>query len=112
MIALYLHADGTEDDWQDALPFRFWPLAEIEPVEEEFSEPTHPDHSRYPGHFLFADYLLWSHGYAVNLNQPALGIGTIARVGGPCRTEVADWRLGGGRGLPKNRAGSRRREEP
>jgi hypothetical protein len=57
--------DGiNEGEWDEHL-IRFWPLDEVRPVLQEV-----PDASkRFRGYFVFADYCLWAHGYAVRLGS-------------------------------------------
>lgn len=63
---------------------RFWPLEEVKPIQEEVDAPWV---AQYTGYYLFADYLLWSHAYAIDLN-PA-GQGAIVMVGGKTPHPVA-----------------------
>jgi hypothetical protein len=70
-------ADGTGDDMDEML-YRFWPLAEIKPVQEELADTPHfkyPDRFSYPDCFVFADHCISCWDYAVRLNmdpnQPA-----------------------------------------
>jgi len=54
---------GTEDEHL----IRFWPLSEIEPD----ADPSNPESA----YFVFADYLIWSHGYGINLSAgPSSGV--------------------------------------
>jgi len=66
--------DGMKNGVMDDDGFRFWPLAEVEPVHEELTS-IHPDRQAYPDCFLLADYMIWCWGYAVRLtgdrDQPA-----------------------------------------
>jgi len=71
--------DGTGDEMDDDLFFRFWPLAEIKPVRDVLvdtkSRFQHPDRYLYPDCFVFADHCVSCWDYAVKLtsepDQPA-----------------------------------------
>ena len=78
-IHAYFEAvNGMELHEMDAeCHIRFWPLEEVKPLQDEVDAPWA---AQYPGYYLFADYLLWSHGYAIDLSPT--GQGTIVRVGG------------------------------
>jgi hypothetical protein len=56
--------NGMKDDQSDAHGIHFWPLASVHSVSEELAIPDVPDHASY---FVFADYSLWAHGYAIQL---------------------------------------------
>ncbi|HEY2410273.1 MAG TPA: SMI1/KNR4 family protein [Polyangiaceae bacterium] len=60
--------DGMEDGDTDAHDIRFWRLAEVQPVSAEIPD---ADLGQFPGYFVFADYSVWAHGYAVRLSQGA-----------------------------------------
>ena len=85
-IHAYFEAvNGMESDEMDSeYHIRFWPLEEIKPLREEVDAPWVAEYTSY---YLFADYLLWSHGYAIDLS-PA-GQGTIVMVGGENPQKVA-----------------------
>lgn len=77
-IRAYFQAvDGMEKNEMDADHIRFWPLAEVKPLDAE----------QYRDYYLFADYLLWSHIYAVDLSP--VGSGGIVLVGGKEPRRVA-----------------------
>ena len=77
--------NGMELDEMDSeCHIRFWPLEEVKPLQEEVDAPWV---AQYRGYYLFADYLLWSHGYAIDLSPTSQG--TIVRVGGESPQVVA-----------------------
>jgi hypothetical protein len=58
---------------------RFWPLQEVVPVKQAG---VMKDASRYDGYFLFADYSIWVHGYAINLSPNTPPNPPVAEVAG------------------------------
>ena len=76
--------NGMEKNEMDADHIRFWPLEEVKPLSEDINA---PESAEYRGYYLFADYLLWSHIYAINLSTP--GSGDIVMVGGKEPRRVA-----------------------
>ena len=85
-IHAYFEAvNGMELDEMDSEShIRFWPLEEVKPLQEAVEAPWA---AGYTGYYLFADYLLWSHGYAIDLSPT--GQGTIVMVGGESPQVVA-----------------------
>lgn len=85
-IHTYFEAvNGMEIDEMDSEShIRFWPLEEVKPLREEVDAPWVAEYRDY---YLFADYLLWSHGYAIDLSPT--GQGTIVMVGGESPQVVA-----------------------
>jgi hypothetical protein len=73
MRDFYSLMDGIEYGCTDETLICFWPLAEVNAVEAKlFGQRGIPDYSRllhsFPSRdnfFVFADYLVWSHMYAV-----------------------------------------------
>ena len=65
MRALYLIADGMEEEEADAHGIRLWPLKSVSPIEDEL-----PEMGNHVGRgcFVFADYSMWAHGYALDLS--------------------------------------------
>ena len=85
MRQYFLTVDGMEEDYPvNDIPraIYFWPLAHVKPVRKD-SEALSP----YAHCYLFADYLLWSHGYAICLGQN--GFGEVVVVGGSTPHRVA-----------------------
>lgn len=71
-VADYFRAvDGMNEDESDELGIRFWTLDELRPVVEEL--PT-ADGDAFKDYFVFADYSMWAHGYAVRLDQTATDV--------------------------------------
>lgn len=72
----FMTADGTGDDMDEGL-YRFWPLADLQPVHDVLVSErfTYPDRFAYPDCFVFADHCINCWDYAVRLtrdaNQPA-----------------------------------------
>lgn len=65
----YLRAiDGMNEDEVDQFGIRFWSLGEMREAHEEV--PT-TDADALRNYFVFADYSLWTHGYAVRLGESA-----------------------------------------
>jgi hypothetical protein len=66
-IAEYFRStDGMDEDDVDEHTIRFWRLSEMRPVLEELPG---ANADLFGGYFVFADYSLWAHGYAVHLND-------------------------------------------
>lgn len=66
--AYFEAANGQCEEMGNDL-FRFWPLSEVKPVSEELDSDIHTDRLDFPGYFVFADYLIWSWGYAVKIES-------------------------------------------
>jgi hypothetical protein len=67
--------DGTGDRTVDDLCYRFWSLAEVQPVEDVVAGEL-----SFPGCFVFADHLAESWLYAVNLSMNLLHPAAVYRV--------------------------------
>ena len=64
MRTYFMAVDGMNGEVDDQRMITFWPLEQVKPVTEELpGEP--PENACY---FLFADFLIWSHGYAIRLS--------------------------------------------
>ena len=80
-FASYLTAlGGMSPGTTDEHDFRFWPLAEIKP--DPASKDPAPE-----SNFVFADFLIYSIEYAINLSPAAYA--TIFRLDGPSPTKIA-----------------------
>ena len=80
--AYFVAEDGTGQDMDDEC-FRFWPLAEVRPVEDELDESggvVYPDRFAYPNCFVFADHLMNSWLYAVRLTTDRTQLAPVFRV--------------------------------
>jgi hypothetical protein len=74
--AYFEAVDGSGDIFDDAL-IRFWPLAEVETIAEYHGwEPS--EVPEFDGWFLFADFLIHSHVYAVHLTSDPADSGPVA----------------------------------
>lgn len=63
VVAFYRGVDGmASNDWDEEL-IRWWPIAEVKPVNEDLELV----HDTYGGHFAFADWSLCAHAYALEL---------------------------------------------
>lgn len=71
-------ADGTGDDMDEGL-YRFWPLADVQPVQETSDRIANPDC------FAFADHCINCWNYAVRLTKDAAHLAPVFRVTG-CET--------------------------
>lgn len=66
-IAEYFRSiDGMNESEADEHSIRFWPLAEVRPVLQEIASAKA---EMFGGYFVFADYSLWAHGYAVRVAE-------------------------------------------
>jgi hypothetical protein len=75
--------DGMSEGDCDKQGVRFWSLDELRPVVEEL--PGAND-ERFKGYFVFGDYSMWAHGYAVRLDGMA---NDVILVGGQNPVAVA-----------------------
>ena len=98
-FAEYLRAvDGTSVDESDENVLSFLSLAEIRPVHEVLDESggvVYPDRFAYPNCFVFADYLLSSWLYAIQITADATNLGPVYRVtasDAPVQMEAASFR--------------------
>jgi len=84
-----LAMNGMEEDEVDSdTQIRFWSLAEIRSVVEELGGEV--DCAEYDEQlFLFADYSLWAHGYAIRLAADPRETNVVAIVGGDAPVHAA-----------------------
>ncbi len=81
MQRFYSTVDGMEENDMDPVEqMRFWPIAEVIPVDEELTGER--DVAGCPGFYLFADYSLWAHGYAIDLRPSGSETREIVLIGG------------------------------
>jgi hypothetical protein len=76
-------ADGTGDDMDEGL-YRFWPLAEVQPVHDVLVSErfTYSDRYSYPDCFAFADHCIDCWEYAVRLTKDSSQPAPVFRVTG------------------------------
>jgi hypothetical protein len=60
--SFFLAIDGMNLNEMDNALMRFWPLGELRTALEEL-----PSGDGYAGFYLFADYSMWAHAYAIRL---------------------------------------------
>lgn len=84
MADLFRLHDGMEKNEYDDAHVRMWPIAEVYAIE---SDPTLKA-SASPGLFVFADYMLWTHAYAVQLRSQDRN--EVVLVGGKSPIPIAD----------------------
>lgn len=66
----FLTVDGMAQGVTDNALIRFWSLNEVKPIPEEapdYSDPSYIEEAE--SLFLFADYCIWSHAYAIRLSS-------------------------------------------
>ena len=66
----FLNVNGMAEGVTDNALIRFWSLNEVKPIPEE--APDYADPSciqEAQSFFLFADYCIWSHAYAIRLSS-------------------------------------------
>lgn len=85
----FLVVNGTGPDMDPDL-YRFWPLEEVKPVEEELNE-VYPDRYSYLGCFVFADHCISCWDYAARLECHGETAGPVFRATGtnPPREQMA-----------------------
>lgn len=98
-FAEYLQAvDGTGSDESDENILSFLSLAEIRPVHEVLDDSQgvlYSDRYAYPNCFVFADYLMSSWLYAIQITPDAAALGPVYRVTAseiPGQMEAASFR--------------------
>lgn len=69
----FLVVDGMDIGTWDGNEIRFWPLTEIRPACDELPEIAR---HAYGDYFIFADYSICAHMYAVNLTRRSGGVRT------------------------------------
>jgi len=66
----FLCVNGMPYGVTDEALIRFWMLEEIEPISHGAPEYSDPQYVKNPDSlFLFADYCIWSHAYAIYLTK-------------------------------------------
>ena len=66
----FLTVNGMAEGVTDDALIRFWSLHEVKPIPEEAPDYSDPSYIEEPESlFLFADYCIWSHAYAIRLSS-------------------------------------------
>jgi hypothetical protein len=66
----FLTVNGMDRESTDDALIRFWTLAEVAPISQaapEFANPSYLEDGEL--FFLFADFSLWTHAYAIRMEQ-------------------------------------------
>jgi hypothetical protein len=82
--ALLRASDGMEEGCWDEQQIRFWPLEELRPVSDAS---TDGDLEAFAGYFMFADYMISSHEYAIRMSIGSKN--DVVLVGGGAPIEIA-----------------------
>jgi len=83
MREFFLAINGMPEDTTDEEMIRFWTLQEVKPLPTEAPEYATPDYIDNPESlFLFADYSIWVHAYAIRLGAAELKRNDIFLIGG------------------------------
>ena len=83
MRVFFLTLNGMPDDIADEEMIRFWRLEEVKPlssVAPAYATPDYIDNSQ--SLFVFADYSLWAHAYAIRLDSRECDTNEIFIIGG------------------------------
>ena len=98
----FLCVNGMPHDVIDDGMIRFWMLEEIQPLPQgapAFSDPSYIQHPESV--FLFADYSIWAHAYAIRLGSVSLHSHEVVIIGykspvtiAQCFSEFVDLYLG------------------
>lgn len=78
----FLCVNGMPHDVVDEGMIRFWPLDELQPLPQgapAFSDPSYIQHPE--SLFLFADYSIWAHAYAIRLGSVSLQSHEVVIIG-------------------------------
>ena len=86
---LWARADGFREGEMDATRTRYWPLGEVVTAQDALKS-LNLNEEAHRGYFVFADFLLWSHGYAVRLTKHDGALSPVAIVGGAIPIVVAE----------------------
>lgn len=83
MHEFFLTANGMPDEVTDDEMIRFWMLEEVTPLPSKAPEFASTDYVDHPESiFLFADYSLWAHAYAIRLISPEVNRNEVFLIGG------------------------------
>lgn len=82
MRSYFLCVNGMTSDVVDEELIRFWMLDEVKPLNEGAPEFSNPLYIHRPeSMFLFADYSLWAHAYAIRLESVPLQSNEVCIIG-------------------------------
>lgn len=82
MRSYFLCVNGMASDVVDEELIRFWMLDEVKPLNEGAPEFSNPLYIQRPeSMFLFADYSLWAHAYAIRLESVPLQSNEVCIIG-------------------------------
>ena len=83
MREFFLTANGLPEEVTDDEMIRFWMLEEVKPLPSGAPEFTTTDYIDHPESvFLFADYSLWAHAYAIRLFSTEVNRNEVFLIGG------------------------------
>jgi hypothetical protein len=85
MVAYFNRVDGMPTGVYDRYDIRFLPLQEFSAASTEFES---TNLTRCGDFYIFAEYSIWAHGYAIDLGSASSG--AIAIVGGTTLLSIAD----------------------
>ena len=81
----FLTVNGMSEEATDNEMIRFWMLEEVKPLTTGAPSYANTDYVEDPESlFLFADYSLWAHAYAIRLFASAEKTNEIFMIGGDC----------------------------
>lgn len=79
----FLSVNGMPAGTTDEALIRFWMLEEVKPLPEGAPDYSQPLYTDGPGSlFLFADYSLWAHAYAIRLTAQPVTSNEVFVIGG------------------------------
>ena len=89
MRRYFLHVDGMAEDEMDPVHHvRFWSVQELQPVPDAFEDPVYQEQV-FRDFYIFADYSLWAHAYAIRLADMVTLRHGVCIVGGEAPRTVA-----------------------
>ncbi len=87
----FLTVNGMAEGVRDDALIRFWSLNEVKPIPETapaYSDPSYIEEAQ--SLFLFADYCIWSHAYAIRLSFNRQASNPIIIIGEQTPTRMFD----------------------
>lgn len=86
-----LHVNGMAPEATDNELIRFWSIEEIKPLSEETPQYAAESYLvNATGFFVFADYSMWAHAYAIRLSSGPLEPNSIVVIGANKPILIAD----------------------